>query len=522
MDGDTAIWLLNERCHSPLAPFGCVPTQPSIQIGAHHRHHPKRISRSLSPFWEDARFASCPDDAAMEHDEVDGATASQPPVSGSPSAPRAISRGRLLLVNTLIALTTVVLLVGILAIWANRLLFSPENWSNASTQLLQNPNVRSATANYLVDQLYANVNVPGLIRSGLPPQLQGLAAPAAGALRNAAVQGAELALMRPRVQNLWAQANRAADETFIAIVEGGTGPVKVNGGAVTLNLSAILDDVATRLGLPSNLGAKLPPSVATLTVFRSSQLSFVQNVGNAVRHLALWLTILVPVLYALALLLATGHRRRTLMTIGFAGAFAGVLGLVSRTILETQISNSLTNDPSLRSVIRATIGIGTYLLSQVSGACIVIGVALMGAAWLAGPAGAACWGRRALTPFLREHPGESFAVALMVMILVFIWNPIPATGKPAGMIVFTLLALLGTEVLRRQAIAEFPDARAGDATQAARARVQSLRRPQPANGTAPAASSSMAQQLEQLADLCDHGAITPDEYQAAKSKLFQS
>ena len=90
------------------------------------------------------------------------------------------------------------------AIWANRLLFNPDNWSNTSTQLLQNPDIRDASANYLVDQLYANVNVGRLIKSGLPPRLQPLAGPAAGALRNVAVQGVDAALERPRVQTFWA------------------------------------------------------------------------------------------------------------------------------------------------------------------------------------------------------------------------------------------------------------------------------------------------------------------------------
>ena len=60
----------------------------------------------------------------------------------------------------------------IFAVWANRQLFNPENWSNTSTQLLQNKAVRNATANYLVDQLYANVDVAGEIKAKLPPQLQ--------------------------------------------------------------------------------------------------------------------------------------------------------------------------------------------------------------------------------------------------------------------------------------------------------------------------------------------------------------
>ena len=42
------------------------------------------------------------------------------------------------------------------------------------------------------------------------------------------------------------------------------------------------------------------------------------------------------------------------------------------------------------------------------------------------------------------------------MALIFIWDPIPATGKPAGIIIFLALALLGTYLLRRQTAEEFP------------------------------------------------------------------
>lgn len=431
------------------------------------------------------------------------------------------SRGRLLGVKALIALTTVLGVVAMFAIWANRLLLNPDNWSKASTQLLQNPDVRSGVANYLVDQLYANEDVTGLIRSGLPPQLQSLAAPAAGALRTAAVQGAELALSRPRVQRLWAEANRAADKTLIAIVNGGKGPVGANQGAVTLNLAAILDEVAVRLGLPANLGAKLPPNVANLTVFRSDQLKFVQNAGNAIQGLALWLTIAVPLLFAVAILLAPGHRRRTLMTVGFAGVFAGVVVLLGRSVLETQITNSLTDDAALRPAVRATIGVGTALLSEVAGAVILVAVVLIAAAWFAGPARIARGGREAIAPFLRDRPGTSLAVTLAVMVLVFIWNPIPATGTPAGIIVFTLLALLGTEVLSRQTAREFPDARSGAAGRAIRARWRTLREGRLQGGDSPtAAGPTTAEQLTQLAELRDHGELTPDEYQTAKARVL--
>src|SRR5262249_7048255 len=155
-----------------------------------------------------------------------------------------------------------------LAVWANRLLFNPDNWSKTSTQLLANPAIRGQVSNFLVDQLYANVDVAGQLASVLPPRLKPLADPAAGALRDGAVRAVHGALRRPRVKTLWANANRRADQLLVTIVNGGHGSVSVNGGVVTLDLHELLTNVSSRLGTPGTLVAKLPPSAGQLTLFK--------------------------------------------------------------------------------------------------------------------------------------------------------------------------------------------------------------------------------------------------------------
>jgi predicted anti-sigma-YlaC factor YlaD len=456
----------------------------------------------------------------------DTATSAESPGEAGPRrwssrGPGKLSLGRRFLVNGLIGVATLLLIVGIFSVWANRLLFNPNNWANTSTQLLQNPTIRSATANYAVDQLYANVNVPDLIKSALPPRLDPLAAPAAGALRDPAVQGVDAALQRPRVQDLWANANRAASKSFIAIVNSGKGPVGVKQGVITLNLAAMVDQVASQLGLPKNLGAKLPPHIANLTVLKSNQLKVVQNAGDFLRHLAVWLTVLVPILYALAIVAAPGRRRRTLMAVGFAAITGGLIVIVVRTILVNQVTGSLVKEASLKPAVSEVVTIMTQMLHQIAAACIFVGVPLVIAAWFAGPARPAYATRRAVAPFLRDRPATAYGITLGVMALIFIWDPIHATGTPAGIITFTLIALFGMFMLRRQTMHEFPDARPGET--AARVRAWMDRRRQRRSGNeAPAATSeSLAEQIRELSDLRDHGAITPDEYQAAKAQLLR-
>jgi hypothetical protein len=56
----------------------------------------------------------------------------------------------------------------------------PRELANTSTKLLQNGEVRAASSNYLVDQLYANVDVAGELKQRLPVALAQLAGPVGG------------------------------------------------------------------------------------------------------------------------------------------------------------------------------------------------------------------------------------------------------------------------------------------------------------------------------------------------------
>ena len=366
------------------------------------------------------------------------------------------SRGRRILVLVLIWGTTVLAVLGIFAVWANRQLLNPNNWANTSSKLLENADVRSGISNYLATELRANVNGSRL-KAVLPPPIQPLAAPLAAAVQNLAVSGAQRALNDPAVQKIWKDANRVADQALVNIVNGGRGNVQVNGGEVTLNLAAVVTELTNRLGLP-NLASKLPPSVGHLKILKSNQLGFVQDVGRALKGLALLLTIVVPLLYALAIFLARGRRRRTLMNVGFAIVAAGVIVLAACAILRPAVVNSLVKVDANKPAGDAVVSIATSMLTEIAGAFVVVGVPLIIAAWFAGPAHLAVRGRRAIAPFMRDQPVLTFGIVTVVMALIFVWGPIPAMHRLAGIIVFLALALFGTEVLRRQTAAEFPDA----------------------------------------------------------------
>jgi hypothetical protein len=439
---------------------------------------------------------------------AEGGTAQIPVVQ-----PRGAHR---ILVRVILGVATVLAVFAIFAIWANRQLMNPHNWARTSTALLQKETVRTALAGYLVNELYANIDVQAQLRSGLPTQLEPLAGPLSGALHGVAEQAAERALEAPRVQAVWETANRAADEALVKIVKGGGSRVQINGGTVSLNLHQIVADLANELGLPAGLADKLPPSVATLKIVTSSQLGLVRNLAKALHALALWLTIFVFFLYILAVWLAAGHRRRTLMWVGGSLVFAGLLVLVGRKIGQGEIVSAITSDASLEPAADDAYSVATSLLVQVASSSIIIGLPVMFAAWIAGPARWAVAARRAVAPSLRARPALAYWVTAALLALVFIWGPIPATRNPWEMLLFTILAFVGAHVLREEIAEQFPDAEHGSMGAAISEKIAHAR----AATSVAAAAPSQASELERLVALHDRKAITDDEYAAAKRELL--
>ena len=76
-----------------------------------------------------------------------------------------------------------------MASWADRQVLDTDEWTKTSSEMLENENIRNALATYLVDELYANVDVEAELRAALPPETRGLAGPAAGGLREFADAG---------------------------------------------------------------------------------------------------------------------------------------------------------------------------------------------------------------------------------------------------------------------------------------------------------------------------------------------
>jgi len=359
------------------------------------------------------------------------------------------------IVAALLVVATLIAFLAIFSIWVNRQALNTDNWVDTSGKLLRNDEIRSQLSNYLADELFANVDVQAELEKTFPPRLAPLAGPAAGALHQLAPQVAERALATSRVESLWANANRAAHETLLKILNDEGSAVSTGNGEVTLDLASLVSESGGQLGVAGKLASKIPPDAGKLTILKSDQLSMAQDASTLVRHLPIVLTLLALLLYGLAVYLAGPRRRQALRSVGFGFVVAGVLALLLRRIGQGSVTDALAGTDAVKPAVEAVWEIGTSLLVTVAVSAISFGILVVIAAWIAGPTKAATRLRREAAPHLRE-PGPTYGAVALVFLALVLWAPVVAFQKPIGMVLLAVLMVLGTEVLRRQTAAEFP------------------------------------------------------------------
>jgi hypothetical protein len=448
-------------------------------------------------------------------------------MSESPSPDAVAGSGAMLAARILLVLATVLTVVAIFALWVNRQALDTNEWTRTSTRLLQDSRIRSALSTYIVDQLYANVDIAGELRSLAPKDLRPLAGPAAGGLRELLVQAADQALQLSRVQDAWRQANRVAHKEFVAVVEGKQqGVVTVNRGEVALDLRPLVSDLAQRVGI-GDVSNRLPAAAGHLRVLRSNQIETAQRIARALRGLVVILLILVPALYAAAVVLAVGRRRRMLMAIGFCFVAAGLAVLIVRGLAGDYVVSALTNSGTDRPAADAAWSIGTSVLVDVANSAIVVGIPFIAAAWVAGPTKWAASVRRALAGPMVERPAWVWSAVAAILLFLVVWEPIRAFRNPFGLMLIIALVVAGVLLLRRQIEREYPDARAPDVEEWARSSAERLRTltgrlRRGARARMPAPEASRIEQLERLAALHERGALTDEEFAEEKARLLHA
>jgi hypothetical protein len=385
----------------------------------------------------------------------DQASRAEGPADKSAAAEERSATWRRYVPWALVVLAAVIGLVAALNVWVKRQALDTNNWTNSSVQVLENEKVRNAVSIYLVNQLYANTDVSAELQRRLPPQLKALAPPLAAGLQQFLVRAANVFLARPRVQQLWKNANRRAHALFIAVLDGKKNILQSTNGNVVLNLQPMIQALVQQGGLVGRLAQRVPPDAGQLVILKGNQLSTARTAVKAIRFFSYFLAFLVLGLYALAVYLARGKRRQLLMGVGVSAFIVGLIVLVVRRFAGNYIVDALTTNPVQKDPARVVWAVETNLLRNVGINLLVYGFVVVLAAWIAGPSRPATWARRASAPTIRSQPWLLFGLVALAMLIILLTGPTDAQ-RVYPFLLLSALAFVGAEVLRRQTLREFP------------------------------------------------------------------
>lgn len=469
-------------------------------------------------------FRPIPYDAKPMTDETTDTTADTQAGDAPEQAPQTTKLG--IGISIMLVLATLATLLTFLALWANRQILSTDQWTKTSTELLESPAVRDALANYMVEELFDNIDVQAELEKNLPDTLDGLAGPATGGLRQLALRGAETALEQPAVQEAWKNANTVAHKQLLLALEGGNETVSTEGGVVTINTRLLLVDLAKQVGLPTNLVNKLPASVGEFTVLRSEELKSAQEAESALKGMTWVFGGLAILLYVLSIWMAATRRRRAVFFCGVSFVSVGLLVVLIQSFARAPLVDALASTTSLVPAVEDVYDISTELIKQMAVSLLFSGLLVIAASWLAGPYRYAVGFRRGVAPYLREYLPMSIAVAVFLFLLLVWWAPTAGFRTTAGLTINFALAVAGFIALTLMTRREFPDAEpvemsaVGDwfSTHWNTARDWTTERTR--NFDMPGGGDKSLEELERLQRLHKDGGLTDEEFAAAKKKLL--
>jgi uncharacterized membrane protein YidH (DUF202 family) len=464
-----------------------------------------------------------------------------------------MSRGRRRVVRGLVILGSILAFLSAFAIWTERQALNTDDWVHTSGRLLKNETIRSTLSDYLVDQLYENVDVSKELEEILPGDTKDLAGPAAGGLRQVAGQGAEKALETSTAQDLWEQANRSTHEQLLAVLENKKEAVETEGGEVKLNLGSLLTNLAEQIGIGESLAEKLPPDAAQVEILKSDQLKTAQDIAVAIKGLALLLSILTLACFAGAIYLSRDGRWVTVLLSGVGLIAAGFGVIVVRHIAGGIVVDQLVTAESATGAGEAAWDIGTSLMTSIAKTIIVVGILFLAAGWLASPTSGARATRRYMAPTLRLHPAYVYTALGLVVCFYFLTGPTQGLRTLLTTLIIAAMAAFGIHELRKLTEEEFPEATYDDTfggtrdkvvsavkdsaitekvgEQASKLRLPEVKRPGGEPGgaepdaeaptrTMPTGEDARLERLEKLGALRDKGILTDEEFAAEKARLL--
>lgn len=343
----------------------------------------------------------------------------------------------------LVVLTSITVLVSVVAVWATRTVFNTDRFTRVFEGVISDPAVTAALSERLTDEVADAVQQSGVIADNVPSELQPLLPVLGGAVRGFVSGEVDKFLQSDTGQEIMVRAVRRTHQAAMRVLEGSDSPgdlVSVESGAVTLNLVpavvAVLERVQERglltsVDLPQlddsqspqeqvellseAIGRELRPTFGQFTVYESDRIDEAENAVSVARDVFKQIKRFVVLLVIFALLMiavtiwVAPDRRRAMIQLGIGVAIAVVVAVIVERRIIKAIPKAITELPA-REAAESILAVFGGSLNTANGSLFVVAllVALIG--FMARPGGVD----------LRGHP-EIARVAIAVIALAALW-----------------------------------------------------------------------------------------------------
>ena len=376
----------------------------------------------------------------------------------APSA-KGHSRARGVAVVALLVLAPIVFFVGALATWVDRTALDNATWGDVTEQVVHDPAVAVPLSAALAERVQARAGFEQRLSTSLPPKLQPVGAPAAGAVTELVQRASTRVVESPRGVELMVKASRLAQAQSIAIIDGDT-PVSDVEGGITISLSDLLAELSQQLGLPGVV-ANLPAADKQIVILPADNLSTIRKVVSWLRALSTWTIFIGLALFAAAVWLA-GDRRRAVFWSAMSLVGVALLLVVTKVAVGGILPGEVATTESGEEAATAIWNIAAAGLIDISKTMAAVGILGVAGAWLVGPSARAARARAFVGPLIQDAR-YAFGGLALVLLLLIAWGPTQGTRTLATIVIVTVLAVAGLAVLRRQTARELSAPPAGPA-----------------------------------------------------------
>ena len=285
-------------------------------------------------------------------------------------------------VGILILLGVFLLTLANVAFWAWFTLINTNGWVAAVGPLTQDPAVAGMISQFVVSEIFEQVDIEATAEETLPPKLQMFAGPLVVGLEQLADQAVNAVVISDGFNNVWVGVNRVGHTAVMKVLKGEGDRLYFQDGNLTLDFNDIYNYVEDRFGV-SDLNLIPQAEEGRLVILRSNQVAVLQEVVSYLNAIGLLLPLLTILVFVAAVWVSL-WRRQTTMWIGIAMTITMFISLIFFSGARSAVLTSV-QEPFLRELGRAIINVLTHGLMVQTIFLLIVGVFLIIGAWQAAP-----------------------------------------------------------------------------------------------------------------------------------------